>query len=848
MRLKDYQQDAVDIFTDFYAELKRQKAEVDKLALVYRQIGGTPPRIDFPGIAWQKFTEAKGIPEDKMPQWVRRSDSCRRPIPHVCLKIPTGGGKTLLGAAVIERMRPQNGLLLWIMPSRAIFRQTWQLLAHRMSPYRQTLERACGGRVKLFKKDEPILRLDVENYLCVMPIMLQASSGKKRKDFLKIFRNDSKYPQFFPEPDDKIRNDKFLEEHPDLDRHDLADDGIPRTVKHSLYNALKVIRPIIVLDEAHNAYSEERRKDLCRFNPRFILELSATPTLGVSNILVDIPGISLKKEEMIKLPLNIHNIDNADWKYTLSRAKEKRDALEEEAKNLQGESGRYIRPIMLIRAERVGKDQYGGEHIHAKDVRDYLLTELNVREEHIREKTAEKDELGGEDLLSPYSPVRYIITKDALREGWDCSFAYVLVLLDRTKTNRAITQMTGRILRQPGAQRTECAPLDECYLYCFDQDVGEAANNVKKGLEEEGMADLGDFIRGGENGGAISDKITIHRREQFRGVRIFLPRVLSRMENGKYRPLDYARDVLSQLNWGEIADSDWGISSLGQPDEIIETIHKVDLGFSTPRGYEFLPMEKQLAVEFFARRLHDVSPNSWISARAALCVFDSLMSEGHKESDIFDHRVSLSETLKRKFVAHIDGEAEKIFSADLQSNKIRFELIADADKFELPQEFNLLISDSEPTLVSQGREVKKSLFSPVFAKFFNGLERQFALHIDSREAVTWWHRMVARHDYALQGWRRHRVYPDFVVCVAEGEGDRRKVLVLETKGLHLAGNLDSDYKERLFRILESVAPYAKECGELELRRDEKSLRLSLRMLFQDSYKEEFDELLRDSAN
>ncbi len=91
-----------------------------------------------------------------------------------------------------------------------------------------------------------------------------------------------------------------------------ASNSNQESIKHSLFNVLKITRPIIVLDEAHNAYTRKRRSRLSEFNPRFILELSATPEREVSNILVDVPGTALKREEMIKLPLNIHNFENAE--------------------------------------------------------------------------------------------------------------------------------------------------------------------------------------------------------------------------------------------------------------------------------------------------------------------------------------------------------------------------------------------------------------------------------------------------------------------------------------------------------------------------------------------------------
>ena len=102
--------------------------------------------------------------------------------------------------------------------------------------------------------------------------------------------------------------------------------------------------------------------------------------------------------------------------------------------------------------------------------RDYLK-HLGVPLEAIRVKSAENDELSGEDLLSETSQVRWIITKSALMEGWDCPFAYLLVMLDNTQAQKALTQLVGRVMRQPHAQLTGREALDQCYVYCNNTDV-----------------------------------------------------------------------------------------------------------------------------------------------------------------------------------------------------------------------------------------------------------------------------------------------------------------------------------------------------------------------------------------
>lgn len=858
MRPKEFQENVLTVFSTFLTELIKQEKETKNRIALHEQgkIAISESDLDYFAKTWEELGRQGLLPRVKgengslhPPAYVQRKSSRNEIVPHVCLKLPTGGGKTLLGVAALERMKLQTGLVLWVTPSRAIYKQTVSAFAHRMHPYRQWLERACGGRVKLLRKKNEFSLADVENYLCVLPIMLQAAD-RKDKNFLKIFRDTGKYSGFFPESDDKPANDKLLGKYPDLDTNDLTQ-GSPGAAKHSLFNALKIARPIIVMDEAHNAYTENRRRRLCEFNPRFVLELSATPELGVSNILVDVPGRALKREQMIKLPLRIHNLRNTDWKCTLSKAKEKRDDLEQEAKDFREKTGRYIRPIMLIRVERVGREQRDGQHIHSEDVRDYLMTQLKVPENHIRRKTAERDEIADEDLTSPYSAVRYILTKDALREGWDCPFAYVLTLLDTTNTARALTQMTGRILRQPDTELTGRPALDESYIYCFDRDVGDSIAQVKRGLEQEGMSDLAEFVQQGEkqgNGEIEGTSRSILRRQKFRDMQFFLPNVLHRITKSgtRYRPLNYENDVLGKISWNKIAGASLDIEAIST-DEIQEIEASVDLpgaGSNSGKKKKNIMVTEKLALEFFTRRIYEVLPNPWLAGQIVQRTIDSLHQK-YSEEEIFKRRYHLSETLKRKLSDLVEQEAQKVFEDKLNTGDIRFELITDDSGFEFQQKLQRIVQKGQHQLFNEDAELtEKSLYEKVYAQEFNGLEKDFALYLDGHDAVTWWHRFAARQDYGLQGWKRYRVYPDFVVCVEKSERNTRRVLVLETKGLQLSGNPDTTYKEALFQVLETAQPYAVEYGDLTStkRKRKKKHLMTLNMLFDNSYKEKFEKL------
>ena len=301
-------------------------------------------------------------------------------------------------------------------------------------------------------------------------------------------------------------------------------------VLQSLYNVFKMMRPVVVLDEAHKAYgklSTSGEKEFARaissLNPQVVIEFSATPNHRISNLLVDIEGPDLKREEMIKLPIEVTSFpNNTRWEETLYHALEKLKELDDTAKELSNNTGRYIRPIALVRVERTGKKQRDGTKIHADDVKDYLIQNLHVGEEEIRLKSSEKDELKREDLLSEFSAVRWIITKDALREGWDCPFAYLLVILDNTQANTAITQLVGRVMRQPQAKLTHKAVLDQCYIYCHNTDVGNVVTHVKNGLEAEGLTGLNsEVLARREDLDNIVESVIVKRRYEFQGKRIF---------------------------------------------------------------------------------------------------------------------------------------------------------------------------------------------------------------------------------------------------------------------------------------------------------------------------------------
>ena len=807
MELKDYQSRTLDAFTRWRNELAAAQVRSETaIAALLEQVGADVP-VDvrnYPKSAWQKLAEAGEVAKPATP-YVERTAAAGFPIPHICFKVPTGGGKTLLGAAALERLNWNSGLVLWMVPSNAIYQQTKEKLWDRQHPYRQMLERGSGGRVKMLEKDDPFTADDVEHYLCVMLISLQSANRKNNRDFLRMFRDSGRYTSFFPDNDDVLGDARLRNELPDLDPP--ADD---RPVAQSLFNVFKMKRPVVILDEAHKAYgrqgseNDEFVQSVNWLNPSLVIELSATPSRSKSNFLVDVPGNDLKAEEMIKLPVQVTCFTNADWHHTLSQAHAKLEELDHEAASLQNSEGRYIRPIAVVRVERTGNDQRDGNRIHAEDVREYLVQRLGTPSKAVAVQSSESRELTGIDLLSEFSPVQWIITKAALMEGWDCPFAYLLVMLDNTQAQRAITQLVGRVMRQPHARLTGRQPLDQCYVSCQNTDVNAAVQYVKESLEQEGMGDLKNDVYA--NHQTIFQMMIIQRREEFKNAEIFLPKVLHRDVNGDREELDYQRHILPDIDTAMINAPDPQSTQEDRPLEVRATVDLEEDGASaTYYNPQMLHIDKSVKIAWYARRISDILPNPFQAARIAQDLVQRIRGAGDNDEAIFSQRSALASHLREHVANAMDQQAERVFRRKLASEEIRFDLEANDHNYRVRRRYEIPVADNAVQLQRYGQSVQLSLFEPVFDQDFNDLERRFAFYLDEQRALQWWHRIAVRQhgEYYLRGWRRERIWPDFVAMVSETKG-KPSVLVFETKGQHLAATDDTQYKKRVFSALEQT--------------------------------------------
>ncbi len=840
--LKDYQQGVLDTLDTYLQALKGEWIQAKDFYDFQKSRGHDdatlPEKSDYPAKAWQAIKKTVDLPRvvDKKgrefsPPYHPRHDGMGREIPNLCLKIPTGGGKTLLAACALGRIsrdyfKTQRGLALWIVPSKTIYNQTVKALLNREHPYRRQLDLESGGRTKILERGDNLCQDDVDHYLCVMVLMLQSFNvSANRKDARKIYSDTGRYASFFPPVDDYQANNALMNAVPNLMEADMLERNVIQgvSVKQSLGNVFRLCRPIVIIDEEHKGNATEKAIDnINQFNPLFILEFSATPR-EKTNRLVDIGGQSLKKEQMIKLPIHVHADDKETWQTTLMLAHDQLTQLSTDADQLHAREGTYIRPIMVIIAE---SKKSGDDYDQVVEIKNYLINRCQVQERQIRIKLSENDEIKNEDLLDKLCPVQYIITKDALREGWDCPFAYVLAILAPKHSETALTQYTGRVLRQPYARSTSIQSLNECYVYCSQQDVNQTVNHIKNGLENEGLRDIASHIHAND-GPPDKQKRTQKRHPDFQD-KIFLPILSSVGADGKPRVFDYYRDILSDIEWQDYSCED--IPILADQSVIGVNEHKIDyvptlegeLQWDTiGRRKRTVEQHNALNVPLLTSYLTDVIFNPFQAHRVLTEVISAAKKINPDERVIANAQLDLVrqiiEDAKKWLFGDKEsniliGKAEQLFIKKLETGQIMLKLVAS------PWDQRINWDMGETRTVEQAPNdshapYDKNLFRPPLNSQYNGLERDVAGYINDSEAVKWWHRLGTKGtEYYVQGWKKEKIYPDFLILKQNGQ-----YYFVETKGNHL-DNPDSAYKAKVLEYLSTLASKPA-VGEFCLRAD-----------------------------
>ena len=456
-------------------------------------------------------------------------------------------------------------------------------------------------------------------------------------------------------------------------------------------------------------------------------------------------------------------------------------------------------------------------------MRDWLLTS-GFDEAEVAIKTAEQNDLSqpeNQDLLSPTNRVRAIITKQALQEGWDCPFAYVLCALAANSSLKAMTQLVGRILRQPGAIKTEVSALDECHVITHRTDTATVVEAIKDGLEKDGLGDL--FLQVSQDDtsgtGAVARKID--RRPAFASAEIYLPKVMI-VNGGEARDLDYETDVLSSIDWRGFDPKDIAVRIPENAQDAESQLQRIKLadngdelfvGETVAESSETLAFDPSHAV----RMISDIVSNPFVGREIVGNLLTALHIRGFDNVKLGKLANVIIEELRKGLDSECAARTEALFKAEVVAGRIQFRLRLDSRNWRMPFSMDTMEPENARQLLSKtGGSLEKSLFAPVYENELNSEERDVAVYLDGDQALSWWHRNVARTQYGIQGWNRAKIYPDFIFAV-QVEGEAKRLTVLETKGDQL-DNLDTAYKHEVLTFLSDNVAWDDyiPAGELEL--------------------------------
>jgi type III restriction enzyme len=452
MELKPYQQQVINDLSLFLEHIQETK-DIQKAFYDFWAKHPKTPLFPFSGTAIEPY----------------KNNVAR--VPHICVKVPTAGGKTFIACNAIKTIydafsydKPKA--VVWLVPSITILDQTIKNLRDTNHPYRQKINSHFGNKVEVFDKSA-LLQGSGFNATSVVEqlnifVLSFDSIRTANKEGRKVYDQNGALQSF----ETLLGKDEEI----------------------SLMKVMQFLNPLVIVDESHNAESDLSVEMLKEFNPCFILDLTATPRKN-SNIISFIDALELKRENMVKLPVIVYNHQDKTEVINSSLQLQKRlelQAIEEEKKG-----GKYIRPIVLFQAQPKNGKNFLNEEEEKSNVQKLKekLIELKIPVDQIKIKTANINEIKGVDLMSKDCEVRFIITINALKEGWDCPFAYILASLADKSSAVDVEQILGRVLRQPYVMKHNFPLLNLSYVLTASSKFLDTLDNIVKGLNKAGFSD-----------------------------------------------------------------------------------------------------------------------------------------------------------------------------------------------------------------------------------------------------------------------------------------------------------------------------------------------------------------------
>lgn len=805
--------------------------------------------------AWREYWFSKDIAVGAggVPSYKNSIDG----VPHICMKVPTGGGKTFLACASVRRIydampTSKPKVVVWLVPSDSILTQTTRNLSDVNHPYRQRLDQDFAGRVGVYTKE---MLLNGQNFspdtvremltVCVMSYNSLRIKNQS-KDIRKVYQENGNLFRFA----EYFKDDTVL----------LAD-----TPDTALIQVLRYLEPVVVVDESHNAGSDLSVEMLNNLNPSFVLDLTATPRKN-SNIISYVDARELKKEHMVKLPVVVYN--RTSRQSVIQDAIQLRDSIERDAIAAEESGGNYIRPIVLFQAQ-----PRKGEHSDTYDKVKAMLVDLGIPEKEIAVKTSEVDDIKNQDLLSRDCPIRYIITVNALKEGWDCPFAYILASLANKTSTVDVEQILGRVLRQPFAREHKAPLLNMSYVLTNSANFHETIANIVSGLNKAGFSRK-DYRIGDTEDAAQAEDIPEPEQTQIP----WEPEPAA--DDFSDVNTDEIKAVLNNESPGETNVDTMRKEAASQAEEYQAEAEAPDSGFTGGELGDMLTqnaMQKQFAEEasalripqFFLKSIPDLFGDAYVllqkehlSEGFSLAGQDAKVSfqlatgeiyrvdiEEHgeavpkykrasaAESDYIRHRLAklppeqkvqkctdmicarinrndryameeITEYVQRIVGGMTEDELAAMETAiPIYARRIEEKIAAledahrvdvfghwlDSGKIVCRESFAL------PPVITPADtidSIPKSLYEAEKDDMNNG-ERDLIDTIVGLDNVKWWHRIIERKGFFLNGFIHH--YPDFMVMMKSG-----KLVLIEYKGDD-RDNSDSERKLKLGRWWQAQA-------------------------------------------
>ena len=449
-------------------ELKQYQKEV--IADLDSYIGYVE-KYNRPDTAFHKFWEDKGISISAIDNYyLHPYDNSITDVPHVTVKVPTAGGKTFIACNALNTIfkhfpAEKPKAVAWFVPSDTILKQTYKNLNDPSHPYRQKIDSHFGNAVRVVDKESALFGhgispTEIREQLTIFVLGVQ-SFAANNKDGRRVYRENENLADY-------------------AKLYDTMTKRVEGSDETGLIQVLSYLNPLVIIDESHNFEANLRVDMLKAINPCFILDLTATPRKK-SNIISFVDAIKLKRANMVKLPVIVYN--HRSTNDVISSAIQMQRSLEQKAVAMEADGGRYIRPIVLFQAQpKTDDDNVTFDKIKSK------LIEIGIPDDQIKIKTANKDEIKNTYLLSRDCPVRYIITVNALKEGWDCPFAYILASLANKTSRVDVEQILGRVLRLPYTTKHKEELLDLSYVFTSSNDFRNTVENIIEGLNRAGFS------------------------------------------------------------------------------------------------------------------------------------------------------------------------------------------------------------------------------------------------------------------------------------------------------------------------------------------------------------------------